>query len=122
MRRPTVLACQSPGPAYIAHLRGHLNFLRIQDRTLILENFAEFLQSSIFAACDTFVSPVDSIHETFGIAVLEAMAHARPVIATTWSGYPDLVVDGETGFLLKTRWMPSDFYSPVRTYQPLGNR
>jgi glycosyltransferase involved in cell wall biosynthesis len=99
-----VLAGQSPSPAYVAHLRAHLGALQLTSRTLILENFPEFLKSSLFAACDAFVSPVDSIQETFGIAVLEAMAHARPVVATSWSGYRDLVVDGETGFLLKTKW------------------
>ena len=99
-----VLAGQSPSAAYIAHLRAHLGALQLTSRTLILENFPEFLKSSLFAACDAFVSPVDSIQETFGIAVLEAMAHARPVVATSWSGYRDLVVDGETGFLLRTKW------------------
>lgn len=99
-----ILAGQSANPTYIAHLRAHLGVLQLANRTLILENFAEFLKPSILAACDVFVSPVDSIQETFGIAVLEAMAHARPVVATSWSGYRDLVIDGETGFLLKTKW------------------
>jgi glycosyltransferase involved in cell wall biosynthesis len=99
-----ILAGQSPSPGYIAYLRAHLSVLKLAHRTLILENFPEFLKSSILSACDVFVSPVDSIQETFGIAVLEAMAHARPVVATSWSGYRDLVVDGETGFLLSTKW------------------
>lgn len=113
-----VLAGQSPSAAYIAHLRAHLGVLRLTDRTLILENFPEFLKSSLFAACNTFVSPVDSIQETFGIAVLEAMAHARPVVATGWSGYRDLVVDGETGFLLRTKWS-SDAAHFVSSYASL---
>src|SRR5262249_20758147 len=60
--------------------------------------------STLYAACDVFVSPVDSIQETFGLSVLEAMAHARPVVASSWSGYRDLVVHGQTGLLLKTLW------------------
>jgi glycosyltransferase involved in cell wall biosynthesis len=99
-----ILAGQSPSAAYMAHLRAHLGALQLTNRTLILENFPDFLKSSLFAASDVFVSPVDSIQETFGIALLEAMAHARPVVATSWSGYHDLVVDGETGFLLNTKW------------------
>ncbi len=113
-----ILAGQSPSPAYIAYLRAHLGVLQIAHCTLILENFPEFLKSSIIAACDVFVSPVDSIQETFGIAVLEAMAHARPVVATSWSGYRDLVVNGETGFLLKTRW-PADSARFVSTYSSI---
>jgi glycosyltransferase involved in cell wall biosynthesis len=36
-------------------------------------------------ACDVFVSP--SLQESGGIAVLEAMACARPVIAAAWGGH-----------------------------------
>jgi glycosyltransferase involved in cell wall biosynthesis len=42
--------------------------------------------------------------EGFSRSVLEAMAHARPVIATRVGGAPEQVVDGETGLLVP----PSD--------------
>lgn len=38
--------------------------------------------------------------EPFGIVVLEAMATARPVIASRIGGLTDIVVDGETGLLV----------------------
>ena len=38
--------------------------------------------------------------EPFGLVVLEAMAAARPVIASRIGGLTDLVVDGETGLLV----------------------
>lgn len=41
--------------------------------------------------------------ETFGISVLEAMAGARPVVATRVGGIPEIVVDGETGYLVEAR-------------------
>ena len=53
-------------------------------------------------AADLFVSPSDSIQETFGLAVVEAMATGLPVIASDWDGYRDLVDDGSTGFLVPT--------------------
>jgi glycosyltransferase involved in cell wall biosynthesis len=34
------------------------------------------------------------------LVVLEAMAQARPVVATAVGGTPELVVDGETGMLV----------------------
>ena len=56
----------------------------------------------VWHAADLFVSPSDNIQETFGLAVLEAMACGLPVVASDWDGYRDLVVDGETGFLVPT--------------------
>jgi spore coat protein SA len=39
--------------------------------------------------------------EAFGIAAVEASAAGLPVIATAVGGLRDIVVDGETGFLLQ---------------------
>jgi glycosyltransferase involved in cell wall biosynthesis len=44
-----------------------------------------------------------SRREGFGVACLEAMAHARPVVATGVGGLLDLVVDGETGLVVPPR-------------------
>ena len=38
--------------------------------------------------------------EGFGLAVLEAMLAGLPVVATSVSSLPELVADGETGFLV----------------------
>jgi glycosyltransferase involved in cell wall biosynthesis len=44
-----------------------------------------------------------SRREGFGVACLEAMAHARPVVASEVGGLKDLVVDGETGLFVPPR-------------------
>jgi glycosyltransferase involved in cell wall biosynthesis len=60
------------------------------------------LRFGVWQAADIFTSLVDSIQETFGLVIVEAMASGLPVVATDWDGYRDLVVDGETGFLAST--------------------
>jgi glycosyltransferase involved in cell wall biosynthesis len=51
----------------------------------------------VLAVADVFVLP--SVNEGFGRVVVEAMAMARPVVATAVGGVPELVRDGETGML-----------------------
>lgn len=50
-------------------------------------------------SCDIFVLP--TLAEAFGIAAAEASALGLPVIATEMGGLTDIVVDGETGFLIQ---------------------
>ncbi|HET6625976.1 MAG TPA: glycosyltransferase family 4 protein [Nocardioidaceae bacterium] len=55
----------------------------------------------IAAAFDVYVVP--SLYEGLGRAVTEAMASARPVVATAVNGVPDLVEPGATGLLAHPR-------------------
>ena len=54
--------------------------------------------SRLYARAAVVACP--SLREGFGVACLEAMAHARPVVASATGGLLDLVVDGETGLLV----------------------
>lgn len=52
----------------------------------------------LYAACD--IAVLSSHSESFGLAVIEGMAAAKPVVSTACGGPNDIVVDGETGFLV----------------------
>ena len=51
-----------------------------------------------YAAATLFVHP--TLYEGSSLVTLEAMAHRRPVVATTAGGIPDKVVPGVTGWLV----------------------
>lgn len=55
------------------------------------------LIEEVLVGADLFLLP--SEHESFGLSALEAMACEVPVIASAAGGLPEVVVDGETGFL-----------------------
>jgi glycogen synthase len=51
-----------------------------------------------YASCDLFVAP--SRYESFGLVLLEAMRCGRPVVGCDCSGMREVIVDGETGFVV----------------------
>jgi glycosyltransferase involved in cell wall biosynthesis len=58
--------------------------------------------AELWAAADVFLSLVDNVQETFGIAPVEAMAAGLPVVVSDWDGYRATVCDGQEGFLVPT--------------------
>jgi glycosyltransferase involved in cell wall biosynthesis len=54
--------------------------------------------AQLMTAFDALIMP--SRWEGFGLVVLEAMAAKLPIVATRVSALPEIVVDGETGFLV----------------------
>ncbi|MDV3350198.1 glycosyltransferase family 4 protein [Leptolyngbyaceae cyanobacterium CCMR0082] len=85
--------------------------LKEQVQGLALEQQVDFLGfvskaqlADEYAKCDVFVLPaiVDSKGDTegLGIVMIEALAHAKPVVATAVGGIPDVIRPGETGCLV----------------------
>jgi glycogen synthase len=81
-------------------------YLRALAHQLDLDDHVDFVgrcdraaTAALFAGCSLFVLP--SRHEPMGIVNLEAMAAGRPVLASAVGGVPELVVDRETGVLVR---------------------
>ncbi|MFQ5689548.1 MAG: glycosyltransferase family 4 protein [Gemmatimonadota bacterium] len=76
----------------------------VEDRVRFLGFIPEAQLQDQYAACDIFVLPavVDRKGDTegLGVVLLEALRFARPVIASAVGGIPDIVRQGETGWLV----------------------
>ena len=68
---------------------------------------------ALYSGAEVFVCP--SIYEPFGIINLEAMACGTPVVASAVGGIKEVVVDGETGFLVPLKQMTE---SPFEAIDP----
>lgn len=58
-------------------------------------------KAGAFEGADVFAFPTH--YETFGLVNLEAMQYRLPIVTTPEGGIPDVVVDGENGFLVPQR-------------------
>jgi glycosyltransferase involved in cell wall biosynthesis len=73
--------------------------LGLEDKIRVMDS--DPFPEKIFAALDVYVCTSES--EGFSNVILEAMACAKPVIATDVGGNPEAVVDRMTGFLVPCR-------------------
>ncbi|WP_030528436.1 glycogen synthase [Phycicoccus jejuensis] len=67
--------------------------------------------TAVLSASSVFVCP--SVYEPLGIVNLEAMACELPVVATATGGIPEVVVDGETGWLVPIEQVQDGTGTPV---------
>jgi len=82
---------------------------RVNPNVVWIEKMVTKLEAiELYSNCSVFCCP--SVYEPFGIINLEAMACRAPVVASATGGILEVVVDGETGYLV-----PFD-QDPVTTF------
>jgi glycosyltransferase involved in cell wall biosynthesis len=77
-------------------LESMIKQLGLEKKILLLGNRADIAR--VMSQVDVFVHP--AFAESFGLVYVEAMALGKPVIGTAVGIAPDLIRDGENGFLM----------------------
>ena len=70
---------------------------KIQDRVSFLTPSPDVMR--FYAAADAYVGP--SLEDAYGLPILEAMACALPVIASSRAGVSEIIQDGTSGIILR---------------------
>jgi glycosyltransferase involved in cell wall biosynthesis len=78
-------------------LRQYSKDLGLGDGDVIWAGFREDVPV-VMSALDIFA--LTSVHEGFGLVLVEAMSACKPVVATRSGAIPEVVADGETGHLI----------------------
>ena len=73
--------------------------LNLTSQVRLLESRTDV--DDVYSQLDVYAHP--SLAEGFSLSILEAMSHARPIVATAVGGNPEAVLDGVTGILVAPR-------------------
>jgi glycosyltransferase involved in cell wall biosynthesis len=107
--RPVVLVIAggaSDGDVRLLH--SLIDAYGVRAHTRVHANFIARVKPDLLAAADVVVSLADNTQETYGLSILEALGHGRPVVASRFDGYKYLVDDGVDGLLVDTLWCQAD--------------
>jgi len=85
------------GP-YRPELESLAHSLGIADKVIFLGNLPNRELPDFYALCRAVVG-TSFANETFGIALCEAAACERPIVASAFGGFKEVVCDGQTGLL-----------------------
>ncbi len=111
-----VLAGKNFQGNYAVRLKKMANDLGILHNIKFFLNLSQAEKYLLYAASDIFVSPSDSLQESFGLTVIEAMASGLAVVVSDWDGYREIVIHNETGFCIPTYWAKCDREISNSTY------
>lgn len=101
--RPNVVSLLAGDGPLREELKAQANAAGIAEQVRFL-GFRSDAQA-LFAACDLVVLP--SLYEGLPLVAVEALAARRPIVATAVDGTPEVVIDGETGLLVRPADAPA---------------
>jgi glycosyltransferase involved in cell wall biosynthesis len=90
--RLTCVGSLDRDPAAVARLRALITTLGLAERVMFAGELDDAGVSAAYDAADVFVLP--TLHETFGMAVAEAIARGLPVVSTPTGAIAEIAGDG----------------------------
>jgi len=99
---------------YVDKLREKIRLMNLTDRVTMINGVPpdSSLLPAAYHAASAFLLP--SLHEPFGIVVLEAWSAGVPVIASPVGGLKTLIRDGENGFFAPAEGAPHEWADIIR--------
>ncbi len=88
-------------PEYLDSLRALVEDLKLQDKVTFAGKVEDSEIRDFYSACDAFLFPNDQ--QTWGLAVLEAMACGAPVLVSRGAGVHEALTDGQNAILFPPR-------------------
>lgn len=99
---------------YMDKLREKVRLMNLSDRVTMITGVPpdSALLPAAYHAASAFLLP--SLHEPFGIVVLEAWSAGTPVITSPVGGLKTLIREGETGFFAPAEGAPHEWADLIR--------
>jgi glycosyltransferase involved in cell wall biosynthesis len=95
-----ILAGGSRSPGFVAQLNRYISENRLEEYVAMPGPLSGEAKADCFNRSDIFLFPTQHEPETFGLVNLEAMRAGLPVVSSSRGAIPEVVRDGETGFII----------------------
>lgn len=110
-------------------IKEYVKTLGIENDVFFVDDYASMFKltsvemAKLFNCFDCLLIPSQS--EGFGLPLIEAQSCGIPVITHDWTTMPETIIDGETGFLVKTaykRWTLGANYFAIPDVQDIADK